>query len=244
MSSRDVERSPPHGRQRARSRRARGTRSSPLRERGRRRRALDPRPAPTPGCSRRSCPRPGRRPSTPTPSRSRRPSRRRMPRAPCGSWTGTGTAPRAGTSARSSARRRRRRRPRGNLIANPGAEQGTAAIDDRACPAPPQWARTGAFTSVRYGTVAGVFAFPTLAAAATLRAGHAFFAAGPGGRGEPAPGRRRVALGAGDRRPLRGRDAPVGAARRLPRERRPRRRDGALPQRRWVPGSGRSRWAP
>ncbi len=69
----------------------------------------------------------------------------------------------------------------GNLIANPGAEQGTAAIDDRASPAPPHWARTGAFTSVRYGTVAGVFAFPTLDAAATLRAGHAFFAAGPGG---------------------------------------------------------------
>ncbi len=69
----------------------------------------------------------------------------------------------------------------GNLIANPGAEQGTAATDDRASPAPPHWARTGAFTSVRYGTVAGVFAFPTLGAAATLRSGRAFFAAGPGG---------------------------------------------------------------
>jgi hypothetical protein len=69
----------------------------------------------------------------------------------------------------------------GNLVANPGAEQGTAATDDRASPAPPHWARTGAFTSVRYGTVAGVFAFPSLDAAAALRAGHAFFAAGPAG---------------------------------------------------------------
>jgi hypothetical protein len=68
----------------------------------------------------------------------------------------------------------------GNLLANPGAEQGTAATDDRASPAPPHWARTGAFTSVRYGTVAGVFAFPSLDAAAALGAGHAFFAAGPG----------------------------------------------------------------
>jgi hypothetical protein len=69
----------------------------------------------------------------------------------------------------------------GNLLANPGAEEGTAATDDSASPAPPHWIRTGAFTSVRYGTVAGVFAFPSLDAAAALRAGHAFFAAGPSG---------------------------------------------------------------
>jgi hypothetical protein len=69
----------------------------------------------------------------------------------------------------------------GNLLANPGAERGEAATDDRASPAPPHWTRTGAFTSVRYGTVAGVFAFPSLDAAATLRGGRAFFAAGPGG---------------------------------------------------------------
>jgi hypothetical protein len=68
----------------------------------------------------------------------------------------------------------------GNLLANPGAEEGTAATDDRASPAPPHWARTGAFTSVRYGTVAGVFAFPSLGAAGVLRAGRAFFAGGPG----------------------------------------------------------------
>ena len=69
----------------------------------------------------------------------------------------------------------------GNLIANPGAERGRAATDDRASPAPPRWTRTGAFTSVRYGTVAGAFAFPSLAAALAVRGGHAFFAAGPGG---------------------------------------------------------------
>jgi hypothetical protein len=68
----------------------------------------------------------------------------------------------------------------GNLMRNPGAEQGAAASDDRAAPAPPHWERTGAFTSVRYGTVAGVFAFPSLPAARVLRGGDAFFAGGPG----------------------------------------------------------------
>jgi hypothetical protein len=68
----------------------------------------------------------------------------------------------------------------GNVLANAGAEQGTAAEDDRASPAPPHWTRTGAFTTVRYGTVAGAFAFPTLPAAALLRGGDAFFAGGPG----------------------------------------------------------------
>ena len=70
---------------------------------------------------------------------------------------------------------------RGNLIANPGAEQGDAASDDRASPAPPHWTRTGAFTSVRYGTVSGAFAFPSLAAAALLGGGDAFFSGGPSG---------------------------------------------------------------
>jgi hypothetical protein len=68
----------------------------------------------------------------------------------------------------------------GNLLANPSAEQGDAATDDRASPAPPHWTRTGAFTSVRYGTIAGEFAFPSLDAAVTVRGGRAFFAAGPG----------------------------------------------------------------
>ena len=68
----------------------------------------------------------------------------------------------------------------GNLLANPSAEQGEAATDDRASPPPPRWTRTGAFTSVRYGTVSGAFAFPSLDAAVTVRGDHAFFAAGPG----------------------------------------------------------------
>jgi hypothetical protein len=68
----------------------------------------------------------------------------------------------------------------GNLLRNPGAEQGVAATDDRASPAPPHWTRTGAFTSVRYGTVSGAFAFPSLNAAATVRGGQAFFSGGPG----------------------------------------------------------------
>jgi hypothetical protein len=69
----------------------------------------------------------------------------------------------------------------GNLLANPGAEQGTAAADDTAAPAPPRWRRTGGFTSVRYGTVVGLVAFPTLDAASLLGAGAAFFAGGPSG---------------------------------------------------------------
>jgi hypothetical protein len=69
----------------------------------------------------------------------------------------------------------------GNLLANPGAEQGTAAQDDTSAPAPPRWRRTGGFTSVRYGTVVGLVAFPTLEAASLLGAGHAFFAGGPSG---------------------------------------------------------------
>ena len=69
----------------------------------------------------------------------------------------------------------------GNLLANPGAEMGTAATDDTSAPVPPRWRRTGGFTSVRYGTVVGLVAFPTLEAAAALGAGDAFFAAGPSG---------------------------------------------------------------
>jgi hypothetical protein len=69
----------------------------------------------------------------------------------------------------------------GNLLANPGAEQGVAAANDTAAPAPPRWRRSGGFTSVRYGTVVGLVAFPSLEAAAALGAGEAFFAAGPSG---------------------------------------------------------------
>jgi hypothetical protein len=69
----------------------------------------------------------------------------------------------------------------GNLLANPGAEQGTLAENDSAAPAPPRWRRTGGFTSVRYGTVVGLVAFPSLEAADALGAGNGFFAAGPSG---------------------------------------------------------------
>ena len=69
----------------------------------------------------------------------------------------------------------------GNLLANPGAELGTAVTDDTSSPPPPRWRRTGGFTSVRYGTVVGDFPFPTLEAAGALGSGEAFFAAGPSG---------------------------------------------------------------
>jgi hypothetical protein len=68
----------------------------------------------------------------------------------------------------------------GNVLTNPGAEGGTAATDDMSSPAPPGWTRTGAFTSVRYGTVAGVVPFPSRRVSEVLAAGDAFFAAGPG----------------------------------------------------------------
>ena len=68
----------------------------------------------------------------------------------------------------------------GNALSNPGAEAGTPADDDAASPAPPQWTRSGSFTFVRYGTVAGQFPFPTRRVGEALGAGGAFFAAGPG----------------------------------------------------------------
>ena len=69
----------------------------------------------------------------------------------------------------------------GNLLANPGAELGTHATDDTSSPALPRWRRTGGFTSVRYGTVVGLVAFPALDVASMLGAGDAFFAGGPSG---------------------------------------------------------------
>ena len=70
---------------------------------------------------------------------------------------------------------------RGNLLENPGAEQGDAADDDAKSFRPPGWIRTGGFTAVRYGTVAGAAPFPPLTVAEALNAGRAFFAAGPSG---------------------------------------------------------------
>ena len=81
----------------------------------------------------------------------------------------------------------------GNVLSNPGAEAGTPAHDDRASPAPPAWSRTGAFTFVRYGTLAGTVPFPTRRAAEALGAGEAFFAGGPGG---PASATQVADLGA------------------------------------------------
>jgi hypothetical protein len=68
----------------------------------------------------------------------------------------------------------------GNVLSNPSAEAGTPASDDRSSPVPPGWARTGSFTFVRYGTVAGLVPFPSERVADALSAGEAFFAAGPG----------------------------------------------------------------
>jgi hypothetical protein len=68
----------------------------------------------------------------------------------------------------------------GNVLSNAGAEAGTPADDDTSSPAPPQWARSGSFTFVRYGTVAGNFPFPSRRIGEALGAGNAFFTAGPG----------------------------------------------------------------
>ena len=68
----------------------------------------------------------------------------------------------------------------GNVLSNPGAEAGTPADDDTSSPAPPAWTRTGSFTFVRYGTVAGAFPFPTRRVSEALAAGDAFFTGGPG----------------------------------------------------------------
>ena len=68
----------------------------------------------------------------------------------------------------------------GNVLSNAGAEAGTPADDDTSSPAPPQWSRSGSFTFVRYGTVAGNFPFPSRRIGEALGAGDAFFTAGPG----------------------------------------------------------------
>ena len=103
------------------------------------------------------------------------------------------TARRAATSARSSCSRRRRRRHAGNVLSNAGAEAGTPADDDTSSPAPPQWTRSGSFTFVRYGTVAGIFPFPSRRVGEALGAGDAFFTAGPGQGQQRHPGRRPAA---------------------------------------------------
>ena len=65
--------------------------------------------------------------------------------------------------------------PEGNVLANPMAE--LAATDGGA---PPGWARTGAITTVPYGSVDADAPFPTVRAAEALGGGGAFFAGGAG----------------------------------------------------------------
>jgi hypothetical protein len=68
-------------------------------------------------------------------------------------------------------------RPGGNVLTNPGAEDGTPAGADGTGPAPPGWTRSGGFTFVAYG--AGVF--PSARVGAALGGGAALFVGGPGG---------------------------------------------------------------
>ena len=171
------------------------------------------------------------------PARRRRPARDRSPTASrtrtrwatSASWTATATA----TPRRDIGAHEVQPPPplpaAGNVLTNPGAEQGTPADDDRASPAPPGWTRTGSFTSVRYGTVVGAFPFPSRRVADALSAGDAFFAGGPGKDGsatqiadlrDAAP---EIDLGLGT-------VTLVRAARRLPGERRRRDRRGRLPR--------------
>ena len=77
--------------------------------------------------------------------------------------------------------------PAGNVLFNPGAEQGPAVLTTEPAPeAPPGWTRTeGAFSQVAYGaatrTASGAdVALPTREMGAALGAGSAFFSAGPG----------------------------------------------------------------
>ena len=65
----------------------------------------------------------------------------------------------------------------GNLLANPGAEDGEGAPDASARPAVPGWQTTSTFTAVNYGSPDS----PTTAQSARLGGGTNFFAGGPGG---------------------------------------------------------------
>jgi len=65
--------------------------------------------------------------------------------------------------------------PQGNLIRNPGAEEGAGAIFAGMVVALPGWTRTGSFTPVRYGSAG----FPSAAQGAAVSGGQNFFAGGP-----------------------------------------------------------------
>jgi hypothetical protein len=122
--------------------------------------------------------------------------------------------------------------PPGNMLSNPGAEAGTPADDDASSPAPPDWSRTGGFTFVRYGTVAGLFPFPSRRVAQALDAGDAFFAGGPGRNGSATQVADLAGRRSGDR-PRPGDDLAVRAPGRLSGQQRRRDRRGRVPRPGW-----------
>jgi hypothetical protein len=67
--------------------------------------------------------------------------------------------------------------PSGNLVVNPGAEDGAGAADSSAILPLPGWTTGGTLTAVQYGAPA----FPTTADATRLGGGRNFFTGGPGG---------------------------------------------------------------
>jgi hypothetical protein len=65
--------------------------------------------------------------------------------------------------------------PAGNLVVNPGAEQGSAATDEFHVFAPPSWSASAGVTQLKYGTSA----FPGIDVSNQIGGGSAFFAGGP-----------------------------------------------------------------
>lgn len=65
--------------------------------------------------------------------------------------------------------------PAGNLVKNPGAEEGSGSPDSTQSPAVPSWTTTPSFTAVKYGTSG----FPTVAISAQVGGGQNVFVGGP-----------------------------------------------------------------
>lgn len=65
--------------------------------------------------------------------------------------------------------------PTGNLVKNPGAEEGTGAVNSTTTFPPPQFSTVGSFTAVRYGTPN----FPSALVGSSIGGGVNFFAGGP-----------------------------------------------------------------
>jgi hypothetical protein len=65
--------------------------------------------------------------------------------------------------------------PAGNLVKNPGAEEGPGSPNSTQAPAIPGWTTTPSFTAVKYGASS----FPTTALSAQIGGGQNFFAGGP-----------------------------------------------------------------